>query len=453
MNVSEWRDKVVACAAAQGERRQELRERFEQALAEFYWLMTEAPKAVHGAYRKIDETQLRDFAKARAAKLGDPRGALPWTPAADAETADVVLALAVEARAVDEALAGERGTDEQVVHPNEEWLAPGEPGTFVVPRRREPEDLACKTGDHYSIRGLRRHRVIPREIGGASIRFYAPALVGPGVNGEPAMLGAALFKKLELEGRWTRDRKAFQVLAMKETAKRKEDLLRHLELAHEGDGCLAVVWPELGGSAELDDFLARTLEDGGLGDGAAAGFLLSGSWHEPEGSGVVNVTRVLDGFGTELFRYRKMEPFWMGGAYEDIEPGTELPILVYGDLLIAFGICLDFCDLSAELPYHEMAVDLVLVPSFGNVKTIKSHIATAKVVQVRHRSQSFVVQQAFPRLSGEPRGPIPDKADPQAFLIVSGGGYVLPAPLDVVGATEKTCRERQVWRTHPLLKR
>jgi hypothetical protein len=215
----------------------------------------------------------------------------------------------------------------------------------------------------------------------------------------------------------------------------------------DGEECVMAVWPELTLPPQLVELIRTTLGDRGLSDnpGARPGFVVAGSWHVEADGGHVNLTPILDGSGNPLFAYRKTSRFELsktgfdaeasGGSKvrlpEDILLGEELPILVYGDLLIAFAICLDFCDQSKDPPYHDMAVDLVIVPSYGNEAMMKGHIQTATAIKARHDALSFVVQQAFPALA-------------------AGGGYVLPAPVKVTAFDVPKCVEGKLWRTHGL---
>lgn len=435
MTMQEWRESVAALSERQATRQGEVQEIFEQALVEFHYLMGAAPKAVQQAYRRLHETSdLEAPVQRRAADLareaGRRRG---WAPPSDDGLERVILSVAVEARAVDEILWDMRDKA-RPADPNLAWLARGEPEAFVVPRSRAPAARA-DTGGAYSRRGLRFHRVLPRVIGGSTVRFYAPPIRGPGMAGSDAWLGAALFPDVRPEVAETRGGRGFRVVGLRDVSKVRESLPAQVEAARK-HGCLAVVWPELAFPPEMQAELTELLGAYGLEEaaGTAPGIIVAGSWHEPFGEGVANITRILDGAGNELFPYLKSSQFWLGPQHEDILLGEELPVLVYGDLLVAFAICLDFCDLSSDPPYHDMPVDLVLVPSFGNAKTMTSHLDTATIMRVRHDARSFVVQQSHPPM-------------------LQGGGYVLPASDDPGALTLSGCRQSENWRTYLLPRR
>ncbi|MBP0114352.1 hypothetical protein [Bradyrhizobium vignae] len=59
--------------------------------------------------------------------------------------------------------------------------------------------------------------------------------------------------------------------------------------------------------------------------------------------------------------------------------------------MVGVAICLDFCDVC-ETPFSELDVDVMLVPSMGNDRTMQGHQTTAAQVEVRFGTRSFVVQ-------------------------------------------------------------
>lgn len=435
-----WRARLLSLAQSQASRDGPPQPLYARKLADFYWLMREAPKAAGEAYRRIDELALDALVRPRVSEIAG-RAAPPWSPVADAELDELVLSLAVEARAVDEALREVRDKA-RPADPDVEWAVESDQETLVVPRFRDPPaPSAAATGRTYMRRGLRFHRVIPREIGGCRVRLYAPPLVGPGLRGEACDLGAALFEDVRLELDPTQEGRGFRVVGIANEDELRGALPGQVREAHQRP-YLAAMWPELCVSPAMredliGEFGAQAFEEHAAGP---PGLVIAGSWHDPHGEGVANVMRITDAQGRLLISFRKLSAFWLKekqgdpGRFEDIVTGDELPVLVYGDLLIAFGICKDFCDLGDTPPYVEMAVDLMLVPSFGDEKTLNGHLQNAKAMRVRHDARVFVVQQRHPKA--------PD-----------GGGYVVPAPDDPDGLKAPQCEQAEPWKPYPLPRR
>jgi predicted amidohydrolase len=157
---------------------------------------------------------------------------------------------------------------------------------------------------------------------------------------------------------------------------------------------MGVVYPELtiGGSALAS--MSQNLSDG-TWDECDLSIIVAGSRHHMDGNGSrFNISTVLDGYGTVLAEHRKLYRFSEGsGPHEAIELGTRVQVLVCEQAILAFGICLDFCNLAEDPPYLELDVDYVVVPSCGGESTMKSHIARSSDLFTRLKSQSVVVQQ------------------------------------------------------------
>ncbi len=114
----------------------------------------------------------------------------------------------------------------------------------------------------------------------------------------------------------------------------------------------------------------------------------------------MNEAAVLSGSGRSLLGQQKRLPWRAGPKIENIRRGEDLWILVLGDILVGFGICLDFCQRLGETPYRALDVDLVLVPSLGNDATMSGHAAVAQDLHINRGSRCFVVQGAEPTLEG-----------------------------------------------------
>ncbi|GGZ32308.1 hypothetical protein GCM10011273_18030 [Asticcacaulis endophyticus] len=191
-------------------------------------------------------------------------------------------------------------------------------------------------------------------------------------------------------------------------------------------GCIATMFPELtidlNTRCEIETLLIRKPwlygEDGERAEVVnglprTPAMIVAGSWHEAVGEAYQNVATIYGGNGKPLVRYTKRSIFSdENDRSERIECGGEFVLLVLDDALIAFGICLDFCNLEQPSPYAELSADLILVPSFGNRTTMAGHINNAQQVLIRQKSRTFVVQQ-MDKLEGD-------------FL-----GYVLPPALKI----------------------
>ena len=125
--------------------------------------------------------------------------------------------------------------------------------------------------------------------------------------------------------------------------------------------------------------------------------MLAGSWHETDADGVVNRSVVYDGCGERLLTFEKALAYhsdtW---GTEDIRESRILKVLLVEDTLIGFGICRDFADTGLDNALAALDVDLFLVPSMGNRRTMDGHLTTARLVADRSAARAFVVQQSEP---------------------------------------------------------
>jgi predicted amidohydrolase len=154
--------------------------------------------------------------------------------------------------------------------------------------------------------------------------------------------------------------------------------------------------------------------------------IVAGSWHEKHSDGFRNAAHVFDGSGDRVASYSKRLSYGGGRvARERIEPGSDFPILVTRDGLVAFAICLDFCDRQFDGVYGTLDVDFLLVPSCGDEKTMESHLQNASRSDTRYSTATFVVQQAYPK---KPRS----------------NGYVLLAA-DGASPTSKSTKVNATW--------
>lgn len=86
-----------------------------------------------------------------------------------------------------------------------------------------------------------------------------------------------------------------------------------------------------------------------------------------------------------------------------------MQVLVMEEGLFAFGICLDFCNISERPPYLDLDVDYVLIPSCGNETTMSSHVDRSGELMIKLKARTVVVQQHFP--------PKPDGTSPLGYVL------------------------------------
>lgn len=397
-----------------------LQNRLELALSHLWAAMQGVPNAVRDAFQNLHEPDIAHAADARAANLqrSEPDD---WTPDLAAGAAVLVRAVAVEIRALDKALheCREPGRSDD---PNQDFLAYGGADVFIVPRleRSRPG----RRGQAFARRGLMYHRILPARIEDLAVRLYSPSLFGPGADGSETDLVSAIFPKAEIRVELDGEDKAFRITALTNEAALSDIVAQQLTALRDTGPSMAAVWPELVVSPSLRSTICGRLQDLALEEPAIeTGFVVAGSWHEERDGGRINSALVVSGDGMPLFEVLKRERFELApGVLEQIVPGEELPILLYGDVLIAFGICKDFCEQRHATPYPQLDVDLVIVPSLGNAQTMRQHHIAAQKLDVIYGARTFVVQQLLPRDDGSdtwglvlrpPEALRDDLADPQ----------------------------------------
>jgi hypothetical protein len=390
MLFEDWRDQVVAVAGQRLPKPDEPLHWYENALADIFWLMEAAPDEAQ-AYEEIDEDDLKAAADLRAEVL-DSAAPAAWSPSPTGSPDELMFSVAVEARALDSALwefrdkgaPDDPDADYRVGHRREVYLVP----RLTYPGRRRPP----RNGEPFTRRGLLHHRIFPREMGGATVHLVQ----APRTHSweDAIVVGGALFKDLTLHPKLIGDRKFLVDQVICEDQEKQLDA--HLEQCVRGEPCTAVVWPELTLAPDLQSRAASYLKDL-VADRAARrpGLAVLGSWHEEASGKFRNVTHIYSGYGTRLASYAKMRRFRFKGRDEAIEIGRNLPIVLMDDMLVAFGICKDFCDRHRHYPYQQLDIDLVLVPSFGSAKTMNHHLVTAAQIRVQYGAFAFVAQQAL----------------------------------------------------------
>jgi hypothetical protein len=305
-------------------------------------------------------------------------------------------------------------------HPEDAYLVPM--SRLVWRAARQPdEDFRS-----FDQRGLTKVRLIPSIVDGSAVSLIrSDHLDAP--SGSSKLFGAALFADPKLICSET---ETTFVVDSVELADRDAVITKACESAH-GIGSLTSVFPELmidpSSRTFIGDLLVKKpwMKKGDIP--VSPKFVVAGSWHEIEAGKRYNVATVFDGHGDVLLRHKKRYPYKdPDGRAEDIHFGQEFEILVLDDALVAFGICLDFCNRCFDTVYGKLDVDFVIVPSCGDAKTMDGHIRTAKDLHDSRKTRAFVVQQAYPPVQNgsgfvlNPDGK-PKNWEPDRLLVTAPG--------------------------------
>ncbi len=142
-------------------------------------------------------------------------------------------------------------------------------------------------------------------------------------------------------------------------------------------GAQVVVLPEFTVDCKQRESLAKTLREGGSPHLA---LVLAGSFHETLGKRAFNTAPLLGSNGQELLKHHKLRLYGnRNGVAEDVSAGDIVQVLATPIGCFAVLICKDFmdADMSVASLFQEVPVDWILVPSFGDEKTVKKHRAKA----------------------------------------------------------------------------
>lgn len=340
--------------------------------------------------------------------------------------------LAAYLAACDSALHELEGT-RHPFDPNSDWLVDASMGrVFLIPRLK-PLRPPGGTGERFALSPrdlMRHHRIIPAELGGYRVRLTWREM--PSEMGRSSKMAGALFPDIKLNA--TDSGGGFLITSV--TAVDHEGVAKgHVESAHRA-GCSALVFPELTMPpdvlAAVQKHLATRLVWAGEEFGSNQIIVVAGSWHVANPPNAVNVAPVLDAYGDVILHHKKISRYAdRSGKFEDTEIGDTIEVLITEDAILAFAICFDYCGLKGSNPYHELDVDYVLVPSWGNPVTMEGHQTTARLRAVKFRSRDFVVQQFDP-------SEVPPDTD--------GIGYILP-PLAGAGDSVADHLVKVAWNT------
>lgn len=368
------------------------------------WLaIDDAPRNVRDLFRGFGEEELQKKADDLAAvELFDTPPAAARTTS---EKKDLLFWLAVRLRAL-ESLLSLMDDGSPVRDPSDCLATFKGRSAYILPR--EPLHRSAKTGESFRRRGLRRARVIPTRIDEFDVKLIFvddPRGRDRADRGAEVRSGAGLFEHLNMQP----EHIPGGFIIIDANSPGQLDVIRKQVGEASTADCMSVVYPELTISNQTVSAVCQFIADGSWD--CTLSMLVMGTHHEIDSNGRwFNVAAILDGYGNLLEPHRKLFRFNDGdGPHEAIEMGTCIPVLVLGQAVVAFGICLDFCNLAEDPPYPNLDVDYVIVPSCGGASTMLGHVRRSGELLAKLKSRTVVVQQFY---SDEPT---PD--DPLGYVM------------------------------------
>jgi len=274
-----------------------------------------------------------------------------------------------------------------------------EAGYFVVPCRKITGSRDKMIGQGLLRRGLLHHRIAPMQHDGVRLYLHVHPDVGLKPDHLPPRrkVGAGIFPGLQLKTQpgKTQERRNFVVTGLSCNPSQEEAIIDQCQSAV-ADLCDTLVWPELTMPPERVAQVRDLLGQAPL-QGDRPPVVVTGSWHMECDQRIRNRGEVLDGRGEHLFCFDKCLTYLKrgdpeGGA-EDIEHGNAVRLLLAEDELILFQICLDFCHVDRAALLKACDASLVIVPSMGEIPTIRDHKSRATELQTTNNTRTVVVQQ------------------------------------------------------------
>jgi predicted amidohydrolase len=138
-------------------------------------------------------------------------------------------------------------------------------------------------------------------------------------------------------------------------------------------------------------------------------YVVPGSFHEPIAGSTpakyFNTAPLLDATGRAVFTHQKLRLFGKGKVAENVSVGKTVHVLVTPVGCLTVLICKDFMDIDASVDnlLQHVLVDWVLVPSFGNDKTIDGHKARARELAIKVSGTNSAVANSL-NTAMEPNG-------------------------------------------------
>ncbi|WP_105405163.1 hypothetical protein [Neorhizobium sp. T7_12] len=300
----------------------------------------------------------------------------------------------------------------------------GRRGYFLdwAPKNRTPGEKGT-----FAKRALARSRILPRAIGNAEVKIHVlddpRGALRASAGATKLHFGAGLFQDLKFQMQYNDD--GFIVDGV--TCAGQAQTIGNQLVAATQAGCSGVVYPELTITGDVLEGICATIAGGELP--IELSLVVAGSRHKKCADGLTrNTATVVDGYGEPKVEQNKFFRYSEGPKpSESIEPGTELSIVVLADAVLACAICLDFCHRTEHPPYDDLDVDLIVVPSCGEVVTMDSHLRKAQDIHLNRKVNTLVVQQFHD-------GQEPKDADPLGYILA-------PHALQAAAASELGTRE------------
>lgn len=297
------------------------------------------------------------------------------------------------------------------------WQPDGYP-CYIVPVQR---NYRLELGKERERRATRYHAVVPIALGDLEVELTLHDQVAKAEREAPAHFwkyGAAVFPDLKL----TVHEIGEDQFLLDEAKVADDQGIIAAQIGQALTGrCDVLAWPELTMPEGRVEAVRAGLRADPLGDPRRIPIVVAGSWHVADGADHYNRSEVLTARGKPLATCDKRRVFQFGGRYEAIRAGHKVPVIVMEDRLVAIAICLDFCDDCGLEVYRHLGVDLVIVPSMGDDKTVDAHERHAKILQSQQGSITLVVQQ-HPVLESKP-----DPAAPPGYSFTQGAPRSAPA--------------------------
>ncbi len=171
----------------------------------------------------------------------------------------------------------------------------------------------------------------------------------------------------------------FRCTGVTNPEKRLDSIRESWASAKKADAQIAIL-PELTVTLEHRAEVRGWLESG---DGGPLVLVLAGSFHETVDGDSYNTAELWDRKGERLLAHRKLRPYGAAdGLAEDIADGNRLEVLATPIGAFAIPICKDYLDDHPKVAalFSEVPVDWILVPSYGDEKTVKLHKDRARKV-------------------------------------------------------------------------
>jgi hypothetical protein len=401
MNTKQWEAKAAALAAehharitagmATGTEGNDLclptLPQLRRALVEIDQLLRTGPTPIQQRYKQVSEADLRTLTDEAQGQLDN--GSLTWLPR------DPVEAAAAQARALDRHLFQHQEKRGKPDDAKTDYLCT-ETQVHVVPRpfAKPPQANKISTTT-YQRRGLVRHRLIPQEIDGYTIDLEWHPDLSLSFRRDGAKVMASLFSGLSL----VRDKSFKNFVAAKAPCENEDLSLTEQAAAAWAGNIVVAVWPELTMPSERRDKLAAALKlrSKSAAPGGGPRIVAAGSWHEVQDAEVRNRMHVISGVGRPRFFHDKTLPLESRSlGTEELMPSYRIPVLITDEALIAFAICRDFCEAQISDVYEKLDVDLIVVPSYGDIRTIRAHRQQAQRLYLGPGTRVLVAQQIIP---------------------------------------------------------